>query len=869
MKNVKIIFISIILSILSLKGTLNAQAVPHNEYLEYLPLEYPRIIEQTNASVELKLYGDESDPNYRDVDPIDGIDDRRHDILMKLAVRFAPFLIQNTLTAPVDFKVYMNRNASFPLYIETWNIAKAEPELLSSDSIDFATLDNFTCQNINVVSEYLEDSLSYDFSQKLMNDDCKLLALLKEFYPDSPKNKRQVQAKQNPEFEVFKVMYFDFPGEDPASWKNEYERQLAKQDPSEYQEFLKNYVHPLIVDHRSETDNKLLGYELILQYWFFYNFNDGGNNHEGDWEHINVVVSPKDKVTRYLNEDEIEDILKGIWIGKDQTKDELVIKRIENYFHHFVMPIDFSNPNMYMPREQWENFLKNRVEERFGENELLKQFRYRAYVDDQEIEINTHPFCYIGGDNKGLDQIMQLPGGTNRDSHGSYPFTGMYKNIGPAGATEQIAPFVDHRKYLKKLHSEGEQYPPRFGRGNVIGFNKPERLEIVPDWERVVDLVQINREARQAWSWLILPLRWGYPATESPFAGIVKHVDTGNVGDIGPAFWDGWNRSMATPEAHIYQPHRLPPIFPVGFQDSFNNSIGFFNLTYPILLNLPPLDFLWRFIAYPFRAAFDRADPVFYPEKEIPFRFFDISAGGSWQSLDEDYSTLIINDSQYEEFVGRLIIHLIDNGTDTSTVVTNTDESLANATSPIFQLNFHIGDQFSTENSLRNFRSTYSFNASFNNIPDYNYSAEYNFWEYAGSLRYSLTSSNLQPYLKAGYGWTWYRLENVQSNGQLFESPNSEWFNKPSFDSFSDILPNTWHWGFGVELILLRSTSQFPHGLDFSIRAEYAVFYNNLGLDLSHVSVRDLALVFPTYGDIPKSVTVSRQNINIVLSLSY
>ena len=100
--------------------------------------------------------------------------------------------------------------------------------------------------------------------------------------------------------------------------------------------------------------------------------------------------------------------MNGTWIGRDQTEDELVIKRIENYFHHVVMPIDFSNPNVYQPREQWEDFLDNRVEERFGENDLLREFRYRAYVDDQELEINTHPFCFIGGDNKGLDQILQI-----------------------------------------------------------------------------------------------------------------------------------------------------------------------------------------------------------------------------------------------------------------------------------------------------------------------------------------------------------------------------------------------------------------------------------------------------------------------------
>ena len=31
--------------------------------------------------------------------------------------------------------------------------------------------------------------------------------------------------------------------------------------------------------------------KIIIQYWFFYPFNDGFNNHEGDWEHINVHLS--------------------------------------------------------------------------------------------------------------------------------------------------------------------------------------------------------------------------------------------------------------------------------------------------------------------------------------------------------------------------------------------------------------------------------------------------------------------------------------------------------------------------------------------------------------------------------------------------
>lgn len=35
----------------------------------------------------------------------------------------------------------------------------------------------------------------------------------------------------------------------------------------------------------------------IVQYWFFYPYNDGWNDHEGDWEHINVLITSTDPAT--------------------------------------------------------------------------------------------------------------------------------------------------------------------------------------------------------------------------------------------------------------------------------------------------------------------------------------------------------------------------------------------------------------------------------------------------------------------------------------------------------------------------------------------------------------------------------------------
>ena len=90
-------------------------------------------------------------------------------------------------------------------------------------------------------------------------------------------------------------MFYDFPGDYEKSWREEYESQFSKRLPRAYQDFPKVYVHPFLAEVRSNITGHL-GYELVLQYWLFYPFNDGGNNHEGDWEHNNFLIAPKNQI---------------------------------------------------------------------------------------------------------------------------------------------------------------------------------------------------------------------------------------------------------------------------------------------------------------------------------------------------------------------------------------------------------------------------------------------------------------------------------------------------------------------------------------------------------------------------------------------
>ena len=93
-----------------------------------------------------------------------------------------------------------------------------------------------------------------------------------------------------------------------------------------------------------------------------------------------------------------------------------------------------------------------------------------------------------------------------------------------------------------------------FKRGGVVAFEAPQNVRIVPDIERVASLVMKNPSARKTWSWLILPVRFGYPAVSSPAAGIVAHAETGNLAVYGPTHNSGWNQTGPASGFHAYDP---------------------------------------------------------------------------------------------------------------------------------------------------------------------------------------------------------------------------------------------------------------------------------------------------------------------------
>jgi hypothetical protein len=815
-------------TLLSLPASVGrAGEIPRDQYLRFVPLHYPKLVRETDASRELHLFGNSDDRAYRDVAPVDGIDDTRGRLLTALATRFAPYMVRNTTAFPMNFRQLMEETRTSVLYVDEWQLTDSPMRVVRNFSIDFTKLAQAPCPE--ETTDGVRDTIVEALQRSGALDDCELLTLLRDFNPDAPEDPLLNTMAVHPHNELFKTLFFNFPGDSPETWKEAYSNVLSKDVPRKFTRLPMVYVHPFI--NPVGPDGKAPTYELVLQYWFFYPWNDGGNKHEGDWEHLGVVVTPRSKVGAALSASEIQAMLAR---GEQELEgdDPLVIGRLDYYIHNSVMKLDFSEPNAYLPRKEWEALVRKRPQEKVGEHRLLGQIRARAWVDDAETIPNTHPIVFIGADSKGPELLLYPPGARNRDSHASYPFPGLYRNIGPAAAAEEITKHFDFRKYIGL---DAVPLP-----SDVIAFDQPERLELVPDWERIIDLVYTDVHARERWSWMLLPIRWGYPATVSPFAGIISHAETGNLAPVGPSFSTGWNRAGVSASFSLYDPHEFSGLIPVNPLDSISNSAGYLNIPIVALLTLPPFDAISKLVVAPTTKLFTGSDPVFFPTTRIPFRFVSVGAGYTRQFLSEEWTLLFFNSVQAPEIASRI-------GAITSAPITQAGPVTPDANGVVVELAFHLSDHWVSENTFRHTRSDLGLDVD---IPGqeapFSVRGTLDFWEWAGSIRYNILVNAFQPYLKLGYGLSWYRLTDVTTNGVPLSTPNSPWIRQPTFSPFANWLPNTWHYGVGIEVIPVLSRKPLPRGIDLSVKLEFAVYNHALGVKLDNSGSFDIGENEPT-----------------------
>lgn len=796
---------------------LAAQEVPRDEYLRFVPLSQPKLTEQTAASRRLNLYGDPSAPDYRDESPRNGVDDRRDRRLERIALRFAPFMIRNTTERPLAFERFMAEGASFPVHVDTWDLTRDGGTLAGTETID--------------VSPGMGPE-----------EDRRLRELLHRFDP------RRTEGgvyggpfTRSPTKRTFRVLYFDFPGESPADWRRLYRNSVSGELPRKYQGWEKIYPHPFLLEVSGPGEE--LRYEFVMQYYAFYPSNDGGNNHEGDWQPVNVVITMRGHERAALSASEVRRVL----TADPSVVEELLIGRVEYFFHFNAMELDFLDPNVYQAREAWREEVENREPELVGERWMWRRTRQMAYRSEAEQRVNTHPLIYIGGDNKGFDQLLRPPGGVSQDGHASYPSPGLWKDIALAGATESVSgPVNPHWAVYDSARESPEK---------LVRYDRPDRIRLLPDWERVIGSVMEEPEMRRRWFWHVVPVRFGYPAVESPFAGIIAHAPTGNLSPPGPSYNNKWNRIARLTSDNPYEPHKfagtIPGSFPLGWQDAFLNDWGYLNLTLPTLTVLPPFDFAWRVLAAPARAPFQANSPTFYPAERIPYRFVGITGGISIASFPDNFALLFTDPVLFDQ-----IRPALDNP-DSPTAIENVNTEVG--AGPVGTVEFHIGDHFVSVNTLRRVGGEVGFDiradqAAGELVP---VEADLELWEYAGSLRYNLLTGSVLPFVKAGYGLSWFRLNNATLDGEPLSPDATDFKRQPGFFPPANLFPNTWHLGAGLETVVIRNLGGRVQGLDVTVKADWALFFHGLGLQRQQPLTEQ------------EDFSLTRTHLNLGLSFSY
>jgi hypothetical protein len=269
-------------------------------------------------------------------------------------------------------------------------------------------------------------------------------------------------------------------GDTPYGWYLHYK--TIDQNGARYP--LTVYCHQFKATQSGQFHDK-----LIVQYWFFYPFNSFTNNHEGDWEHIDVVVSSDDPATSAIE---------GVWY----------------YFHEF---------SRYQP---------------VGQAPGRTDFDY--YVED-----GTHPVVFVGGwGDKDITLFGVEYHGDGYASHGCYPIWGNWEEIytywdykfndavscthGAGTLNYQYAQLPGHPNWIYWTDFVRETTPN--GRYGVVLLKEPDQYDYS------------YNPFKPNMSWLKANVYWGHIRVNSLIASLVSPWGyVGNWAPVGPAYHSGWD----------------------------------------------------------------------------------------------------------------------------------------------------------------------------------------------------------------------------------------------------------------------------------------------------------------------------------------
>ena len=789
--------------------TVGAQHIARDRYNVLLP-PLPKIVRQTRASAALNLFGDVRDSTYRDAAPIDGVDDARGRRLLQLAERFSPILRRNNFSVPRDFREILGR--TLPLEIDSWRNGQLERSdtivIPSGRSPDSGKALQAGEARAGAVAEQVADSTPLLADRKLLN-------LVRETSPNATH-----LGAEPAEGDVERVLFVDMPGDGPASWRRIYSR-LDPQRGSHI------FVHPFI--HENPATDDARRFQLVFQYWFFYPFNDAINTHEGDWEHINVIVtttaaarmpSPRSATRALLDSSSVAEIL----TASGAADDSLIIAAVDHYFHESVLTLDYlaltdtlrgdAGPsNADHPHYVWEDVEFTR-----------RIVRQRLSVAGGRLA--THPFVFVGGNNKGPDELLALRptfhGSFKRNSDASYPFPGVWESVGPLGATEKVfgaaVPDVRSDSSLPWYRLVDDEYSLNY---------RASDMTLVPDWERVEPLVLEHPDARREWSWLLLPIRWGYPAMESLGAGMVKHADLGNIALLTPTYHATWNRIGPSRRHSEYRMRVLrTPVSPTSPWSALQSGWGVLNAplaawglmpgyNVALLQLMPWIAGTMNFLGAPPART--------YTSGQLPRRFTNAGQGVFMDFGGRDFAGVLPQGDS-----------VLQKNAQTLTAQRGLDRRPRLGSRIWFD--FSLSEHLALENTF----AWSSNDISYIHRDDVGAGTSVvrgrlAMRQLTGGMRYAMRSmpgDAVQLYFRAGYGWLHYHADQLRADSVPLATPMIRGGYLPPILPSRRWWPNTLYGGTGIEAFSPPRYWLF-HRLGYGVRLEFTEFLNRLHFEES------------------------------------
>ncbi|MEO7521608.1 MAG: hypothetical protein ABIW79_07310, partial [Gemmatimonas sp.] len=716
------------------------QPIPRSEYVRHLPSSASRIIAQAGASAALHLYGDIGSPDYVDRDPIDGVDDRRARRLLAIAERFSPILRRNSFVVPRD--VWWVVGDQPLLQLDRWS----DDRLIDSSSFNMEARPSVTVPRSGAEDLHLPTAR-----------DARLAALVKEFDPS-----RMESAAILPGARQSAILFIDTPGHDAGTWRDAYKKRGSAGSK----------IHAHFFVHEDPLAPAQRRFMLVTQYWFFYPFNDGGNNHEGDWEHINVLITTRASAIDTTDGPARAGYTSAAGVGAmlDGTTplEQLVIGKVDYYFHHNVLTMDYRSalaPHDRHPREP----LSDSASAIWEDQGFLRDVVH-ARLEAHGGRLATHPVGYIGGNNKGPDELGHLiplfGRSYNRTSGATYPFFGTWQTIGPLGATESVwGSVVPNLKKRATPDSGGSELADVEG-ADYLTYRAAD-IVLLPDWERVLPLVRSDLFVAREWAWILLPIRWGYPATKSPGAGVMAHVDLGNVAPFGPAFKMSWNVIGADRDHPDYQFRALrTPFSPRVPWSLLQSGWGILNVPLVLTQVYPFYNMAGAHLS-PLSLRLAGGIGVHFPKTFVATpleRIASVATGVSHQFGGDGYARAMLPlAARHNDRLARL---------DSAGMLSDARVSMTSMTAPRYLLDLHMGKQLFLENSLTLGESRLRYAATDRTTgDDIAVDGTIRLRQLTGGLRKILPwqhAPNRQLFGRLGSGWAWYRIRDVTAGDSAF-----------------------------------------------------------------------------------------------------